>query len=538
MYSNYYYLTRAVLELNAVISGKLLTSVFTQEKDILTLMFREGDSELALQLCTSANDAYIDIRNNYKRSRRNFLLFFEDIYGSKCTAVKIAKFERIIQFEFSSKKSLYFVIRGPNSNVYFDASDTSLKEFKKVKNPLSIDNISVLSFSRSLVPPAPVNNLITDSGINEIKKYYPWISKEIYLEVMTRNESFDFNVLITVINEIVTRDIIVGHNILNNFLFLPASFHHQQMDKGYLCDSYFSALRYYKKNRIISGNVTEVKNRLLTVLKNELEITARRLNDLNLRLQSGNREEYYYNVGQILLNNINTLKKGMSSVLLVNISGETQNIDMAPLLSPSQNIDKYFKKSSSERINYKKSIELWEHYKTKFSKLQGLIEEISQINSLELLKNYNQYLKMSPETNKIDVDQSSKFRKFIIFNKWQVFVGKDNENNDLLTTRFAKQNDFWFHARSVPGSHVVLRIDNNKESVPKNVLEKAAALAAFYSKAKTSKLAPVTYTRAKYVYKKKGLAPGQVLVTKEDVLLVKPEIPSECVPFDQNISII
>jgi predicted ribosome quality control (RQC) complex YloA/Tae2 family protein len=73
-----------------------------------------------------------------------------------------------------------------------------------------------------------------------------------------------------------------------------------------------------------------------------------------------------------------------------------------------------------------------------------------------------------------------------------------------------------------------LRVDNPKEGVPKNILGAAAAIAAFYSKAKTAKLAPVSYTLRKYVRKKKGMEPGKVLISKEKVLLVKPELPKNC----------
>ena len=121
-----------------------------------------------------------------------------------------------------------------------------------------------------------------------------------------------------------------------------------------------------------------------------------------------------------------------------------------------------------------------------------------------------------------------KFRQYKIENKYLLFVGRDSKNNDLLTIKFAKQNDYWFHARSVPGSHVVLRIENTKEVVPKNVLKKAASIAAYHSKAKTSGLAPVSYSLKKYVVKKKGMEPGKVALLKEEVLLVKPEIPEGC----------
>ncbi|MBT8378807.1 MAG: DUF814 domain-containing protein, partial [Ignavibacteria bacterium] len=106
--------------------------------------------------------------------------------------------------------------------------------------------------------------------------------------------------------------------------------------------------------------------------------------------------------------------------------------------------------------------------------------------------------------------------------------------NDLLTTKFAKQNDLWFHARSVSGSHVVLRVENTKEAVPKNILKKTASLAAYHSKAKTAGTVPVAYTFKKYVVKKKGDPVGTVHLLREDVLLVKPEIPKDCEYVDKD----
>ncbi len=87
----------------------------------------------------------------------------------------------------------------------------------------------------------------------------------------------------------------------------------------------------------------------------------------------------------------------------------------------------------------------------------------------------------------------------------------------------------FMHARGLPGSHVVLRVDKPKEGIPKNILKNAAQLAAYHSKAKTAKLAPVSYTFGKYVRKKKGMDPGKVLLMKENVLLVRPEIPKNAV---------
>ena len=148
---------------------------------------------------------------------------------------------------------------------------------------------------------------------------------------------------------------------------------------------------------------------------------------------------------------------------------------------------------------------------------------------LEEIKNIMKELNIkSGEKRDLPDDIRTKFKHYIIDNKYDVYVGRDSANNDLLTMKFAKQNDYWFHARGASGSHVVLRVENTKEPVPKNILKAAASIAAFHSKAKTSGLAPVSYTFKKYVTKKKGMEPGKVALLREDVLLVKPGIPSNC----------
>jgi predicted ribosome quality control (RQC) complex YloA/Tae2 family protein len=159
----------------------------------------------------------------------------------------------------------------------------------------------------------------------------------------------------------------------------------------------------------------------------------------------------------------------------------------------------------------------------KISEITGKIEELNELD--KIMKE----LKIKkPGQKKEKEDLKSKFKHYVIEEKYDLFVGKDSKNNDLLTTKFARQSDIWFHARSVSGSHVVLRVNNTKETVPKNVLKKAAALAAFHSKAKTAGTVPVAYTFKKYVVKKKNDPVGTVHLLREEVILVKPEIPKGC----------
>ena len=166
---------------------------------------------------------------------------------------------------------------------------------------------------------------------------------------------------------------------------------------------------------------------------------------------------------------------------------------------------------------------------TEFNKLKGINDRLDNIEEKEELRTIMKELNIKDEENNpVKDEMKNKFKRYVIDGKYLVFVGKDSQNNDLLTVKFAKQNDYWFHSRGVPGSHVVLRNENTNENMPKNILKKAAALAAYHSKAKTAGLTPVSYCQKKYVVKKKGMEAGKVALLKEEVLLVRPEIPQGC----------
>jgi len=105
-----------------------------------------------------------------------------------------------------------------------------------------------------------------------------------------------------------------------------------------------------------------------------------------------------------------------------------------------------------------------------------------------------------------------------------VLAGKTDVDNDHLSIKLAKPNDFWFHVRGMPGSHVVLKVEKGKEA-GRETLKQAAAIAAYYSKARNGGLAPVSCTQARYVTKPRGAKPGLVKIRKEFPLKVRPALP-------------
>ena len=107
---------------------------------------------------------------------------------------------------------------------------------------------------------------------------------------------------------------------------------------------------------------------------------------------------------------------------------------------------------------------------------------------------------------------------------WVVWAGKTAHDNDRLSVKVARNDDWWFHVRGMPGSHVVLFVREGVEPA-KRILEQAAAIAAWHSKQRGGGMVAVTGTRARFVSKPRGAKPGTVAIKKEKVFKVRPGIP-------------
>ena len=107
---------------------------------------------------------------------------------------------------------------------------------------------------------------------------------------------------------------------------------------------------------------------------------------------------------------------------------------------------------------------------------------------------------------------------------WVVLAGKMDVDNDLLSLKLAKPDDWWFHVRGMPGSHVLLRAKTGEEP-SRETFELAASIAAYHSKGRTGGVAAVSCTLARYVTKPKGAKPGTVEIRKEKVFKVRPGLP-------------
>jgi len=108
---------------------------------------------------------------------------------------------------------------------------------------------------------------------------------------------------------------------------------------------------------------------------------------------------------------------------------------------------------------------------------------------------------------------------------WRVLAGRTDVDNDLLTLKTARPNDWWFHVKGVPGSHVILCHEEAAEP-GRETLDRAAAVAAWHSKARNGGTVAVICTQAKNVTKPRGARPGQVCSKRDRILKVQPGLPT------------
>ena len=533
MFNNYLYLKRAVIELKSLLIDYKIIDVFSQEKDKSVFILEKKDHQKYLIFNTTANQPYILLRSKYSKAKKNTYDFFKDLKYKNITGIKISNTDRIIKLSIG-EYSVLFSIRGAKTNLFLLKDNSVLESFKKIKE----DDQNIFEKEIQNVECddrySPINTALESFNKNELKNIFPFINSFLLNEIKIRiDENTSLNQAVNdVFYGLMTDNIAVGY-LESKLRFIPESFvAANELSDKIIFDGYFEALNHYLTSNYKKDKVDEVYKIINSELEKKLSYLSNKINNLEDRVNKGSRENDYYKMGNLLLSNLHLITNDLDTIEVFDF--ETDNnikIKIDKKLSPSENASRYFDKAKDEKKNYQISKVLFNQSKQEYFALLEIKSKFDQNTSLEDLRNIKEQLrikdKILPKMNKEEIN--IKYYHYVIEDKYHVYVGRDSKNNDLLTLKFAKQNDLWFHARGLPGSHVVLRIENSKEVIPKNIIKATASIAAYYSKAKTAGTVPVSYTFKKFVIKKKGMEPGKVLLLKESSILVKPEIPSNVV---------
>lgn len=292
-----------------------------------------------------------------------------------------------------------------------------------------------------------------------------------------------------------------------------------------LLDDFYSLRDMHERMRQKSAD-------LVRLLNNNIERVTKKLVILEKTLSDAENKEKYKIYGDLLTANIYMLTDGMQSVEVSNYYEEDMpavKIPLDPQLSPSQNAQRYYKKYNKAKTA---ETEAAKQLKAARADLDYLESTLSALNNAETEEDLNAvrseliaegYLK-----RKMNVKQQkqsiSKPLHFTSPDGFDVYVGKNNTQNDYLTLKFANSSDIWFHTKNIHGSHTVIKLGIDK-NVPKSTMIFAAQLAAYYSKARSSSQVPVDYTQIKNVKKPNGAKPGMVIYDKYNTVYVTPKAP-------------
>ncbi len=266
---------------------------------------------------------------------------------------------------------------------------------------------------------------------------------------------------------------------------------------------------------------------LVKTVTNAYERVSRKLELQKKELAECGEREVFRVCGDLINANIYRLEKGMTVCTLDDFyTGKRREIRLDARLTPSQNAQKYYAEYRKLDTAEKKLTELIKKGADDLVYLDSVLDCISRSGSEQELDEIRRELreqgfvrggKDKPGDKKKKPSEPMKFRSTDGF---EILVGKNNRQNDLLTLKTAKATDIWLHTKDIAGSHVIIRTDGKTPS--EQTIFEAAQLAAFHSKGRSGSGVPVDYTAVKFVKKPTGAKPGMVIFTNNKTLYVTP----------------
>jgi predicted ribosome quality control (RQC) complex YloA/Tae2 family protein len=326
-------------------------------------------------------------------------------------------------------------------------------------------------------------------------------------------------------------NIVLEEGKLKDFFCIDLKMY-EHLQKRYL-DSISETVEKFYFEKDNKDRIKQKYGDIQKILTNRLDRCYKKLEILNDELSKAHDAGKYKLYGDLIMSNLYQIAKDQSKVNLINYFSEDQEnleINMDTQLSPVSNAQRYFKKynkSKSAMISIENqllenNLEI-EYLETQADNLDKCTEEL-EINEIRQELAEQGYTKKkigsSKGKNKNKVAAPSKPMHFMSSNGFEIFVGKNNVQNDYLTIKFAASNDIWLHTKEIPGSHVIVKAGGKQ--LDDETLVEAANLAAFYSKAKNSTKVPVDYTARKNVRKPNGAKPGMVIYDTNKTVYINP----------------
>ena len=568
--------TKAIVnELNALIGSKI-DKVFQPDKNTVVLGLYNNYTNYALNICIDSHNCRINLTTHSKPNPTvapNFCMFLrKHIIGCRLKNIITFDLERIVILELESlgefgkirNDKLIIELMGKHSNIIFTDENNIIIDSLRHTNQESNSYRDIFPGKEYTFPKSEKHSFIELKNFDEfhniieadlnsipieknIANNFTGISMSFVQNIINKNSISNSkedleklylyikNVLNNIkSNQLLFDDILDGNeNIkdyvltLNNDVFEP-----------YHLNFYIDDFYYYRETK---EQFTNFRNSILKLILDALKKYNKKLLVLNEKIEECNNMDTYKLYGELITANLYKLdKQNVDMVQLENYYDNNNliNIPLDKKYTPQINAKRYFKKYNKLKtalnivkaqkeetindLNYLESIIYELENSTDLADLQEIFEEISEsdIFKTKLTRKIKKTKKKGNSSNK---KQHFTFNPIKInIDDYTVYIGRNNKENDYLTTKLAKKNDIWFHTKDIHGSHVILRIENNQD-VPDNIIYECAQIAAYHSKAKNSSNVPVDYCRIGFVKKPNGSKPGMVIYSNNKTLYVNPK---------------
>ncbi len=536
-----FFIRKLVGEIEENILGAHINKINNISTDEFILTIRKRKNFKLLLSASSSSSRFQLTKNTYENPNtpsnfctvlRKYLIGgiiqnIEQINNDRIIVFKIKNFD-----ELGYEKYYYLIteLMGKHSNIIL--TDDNKVIIESLKNSYSIDyKRSTIANMNYILPPteSKYNPFDFDSyknlefnysdkrflmknfyGVSALLNNY-FIAKQIEFE--EEFKSFCCNL------EIYYSPILLERNGKKDFYFFDVDTGENNIKFASLCD----LLDFYYLDIARSNINKSTDKRLFDFIKTKLNRLSKKLEILNKELIEAESKEDYKLKGQLLISNIYMFKKSVPEVAtLPNFYSEEFEdikIELDPNLTIEKNSDRYFnlyKKNKRTIENLYEQIKITEEDIVYFETLQFQVENADKSDLIEIKEELiNSGLLKEKISNSKKKNKNNYF--VINYNGIDIYVGKNNIQNDAITNKLARRDYLWFHAKDIPGSHVVI-FNNNPDEKTKEV---AAMLAGYFSKFKNEDRVAVDMTLIKNVKKISGAKPGMVTYTGQKTIKQK-----------------
>lgn len=561
-----------VAELNEKLQNGRLYKIAQTESDELMLTIKVGKNQYRMLMSANASLPLVYLTSTNKAApltAPNFcMLLRKHINNGRIISITQPGLERIIDFEIQhldelgdiQTKHLIVELMGKHSNIIFIDNNIILDSIKHVnsimssvrqvlpgkeyfipdtmekKNPLTIEKNDFMNIVFS--KPMPLAKAIYTSftGIS------PTIAENICYEAKF-DSSIPANTLEYGNQNIIWMNFyqIINH-VKNNsfspviyekngkpeeFSALPLSTYSDCEAINYTSVSELLEVYYSKRNLYTRMRQKSVD--LRKIVSTALERDNKKYNIQLKQLKDTEKKEKYKVYGELLTTYGYSIEPGTKEFETINFyTGNPVKIPLDTTMSPIDNAKKFFEKYAKLKRTHEALVDIIKETKNSIKYLESINVSIDIASSEEDLKAITKELietgyikKKNPGKNKKD-KVNSKPIHYISSDGFDMYVGKNNIQNEELTFKVATGNDWWFHSKSFPGSHVIVKTNN--EELPDATFEEAARLAAYYSKASNQDKVEIDYVQKKHVKKVAGAMPGFVIYHTNYSMIATPDI--------------